>query len=164
MTGWGLLDGSADRPRLLDCGRIRLRGEVFASRLDQLQRDLGRLISDLNPTVAAVETPFHGRNARAALQLAHARGVILAALAAAGVEIAEYTPAAVKKSVTGNGRADKEQVRRMVERLLGSAAAEQDYDVSDALAAALCHLACRRFVQAVRRASASDRRVPGLRR
>jgi len=87
-----------------------------------------------------VESPFHGVNPRSALQLAHARGVVLAVVAGTGIEIVEYAPAAVKKSVTGTGGADKMQVEFMVVRTLGPGAARSCGDRADALAVALCHL------------------------
>jgi crossover junction endodeoxyribonuclease RuvC len=89
---------------------------------------------------------------RSALHLAQARGVILAVLASAGVQVAEYTPTAVKKSVTGNGRAGKEQVRSMVCHLLGIPDSRQPHDISDAIAVALCHLTTARFREAVEQA------------
>jgi crossover junction endodeoxyribonuclease RuvC len=135
------------------CGVLRARRAEapLATRLAGLKRDLERLLPRLQPCVAAVETPFHGASARSALFLAHARGVILAVLADAGVEVAEYSPAAVKKAVTGNGRADKEQVAAMVGRLLGETVAGRSRDLSDALAVALCHQACSRYGDAVGR-------------
>lgn len=142
QTGWGLVGGSPARPALLECGVIRLRaGGSFAERLARLRREFEALISRVEPTEAAVEAPFHGANARAALQLAHARGVVLAVLGGAGVPVMEYAPATVKKSVTGAGRAEKAQVQAMVARLLGTATLPKPTDVSDALAVALCHLA-----------------------
>jgi crossover junction endodeoxyribonuclease RuvC len=120
---------------------VRLaRSNSLPVRLAELQREFERLIRQLEPTSAAVEAPFHGINARSALQLAHARGVILAALARAGVEISEYTPATVKKSVAGSGKADKLEVSRTTVWILGSEASGQPADVTDALAVALCHL------------------------
>jgi len=107
------------------------------------------------PTSAAVEAPFHGKSSRAALQLAHARGVVLAVLAEAGLEIGEYSPATVKQSVAGNGRADKLQVRRMIGCLLGPAAAKGPDDLTDALAVAWCHVARG----AGRRGSRAPRRI-----
>jgi len=144
-TGWGLIGGSPARPELLDCGVIRLRGADFANRLAVLQREFEELVDRLKPDTSAVESPFHGANPRSALQLAHARGVILASLATAGVEVTEYTPATVKKSVTGNGRAAKPQVQTMVYKLLATPARNASRDLSDALAVALCHQASRSF-------------------
>ena len=142
-TGWGLIGGSPNRPELLECGVIRLRGDDFARRLGALKCEFEQLVIRLDPTSAAVEGTFHGSHARAALQLAHSRGVLIATLAAAGVEVCEYTPATVKKSVTGNGRANKDQVRSMVYRLLRATDRQGPSDLSDALAVALCHAATR---------------------
>lgn len=99
------------------------------------------VVESHRPTEAAVEAPFHGVSARSALQLAHARGVILAVLGSAAVTVHEYSPASIKKTVTGHGRADKSQVQAMVARLVVAAGeAAQRPDVADAVAAALCHL------------------------
>jgi crossover junction endodeoxyribonuclease RuvC len=158
ITGWGLVGGSPARSTWLDAGVIRLggpRGEL-PDRLWRLQQELTALVERLRPTSAAVESPFHGSNVRSAFQLAQARGVVLAVLAGAQIEVAEYTPAAVKNSVTGNGRAPKEQVRSMVTRLLGLQASDEPLDVTDALAVALCHAACRRH-QALVRGARKDR-------
>lgn len=150
-TGWGLVAESSGGPVLVDCGLIRPRATEFAVRLGQLQAEVEQLLLRLAPDCAAVESPFHGVSPRSSLQLAHARGVILAALARAGVEVAEYSPATVKKAVTGNGRAEKGQVRGMIGRLL-AAPMPARADVSDALAVSLCHVTSRRFLSAVDRA------------
>jgi len=147
-----MIAGRATRPALIDCGVIRLpSGRPLAVRLAQLHRELDAVVQRLEPTEAAVEAPFHGKSARAALQLAHARGVVLAVLASAGVEVVEYAPATVKQQVTGSGRADKEQVRRMMVRLLGQELQHRPQDLTDALAVGLCHLGQRGFHEAVAR-------------
>jgi len=152
-TGWGLIGGSASRPVLVDCGLIRLRpSESLARRLAVLRSSLADVVERLEPTVAAVETPFHGASARSALQLAHARGVILAVLGEAGLEVAEYTPATIKKTVAGDGRADKVRVGAMVAARVGRTAVRQRHDVDDALAVALCHLCVASFREVVGRA------------
>jgi crossover junction endodeoxyribonuclease RuvC len=150
ITGWGVLVGSSSQPRLEACGAIRLVAAAdLPGRLACLQAELERIVTVLAPDCAAVEAPFHGKNSHSALQLAHARGVVLATLARAGVPVAEYSPAVVKKSVSGNGRAEKDQVRHMVTRLVGTAVAAEPDDVTDALAVALCHAAHARFQQVV---------------
>jgi len=165
-TGWGLIGGTPARPELMDCGVIRLRGDDFAVRLGTLKSEFEQLVTRLEPSSAAVEGAFHGAHARAALQLAHSRGVILATLAAAGIEVSEYSPATVKKSVTGSGRADKVQVRSMVYRLLQTSDRQAPSDLSDALAVALCHAATRAFTSrlpaAARSSSAGPRRAGPL--
>lgn len=145
-TGWGLVGGTAFQPALLECGALRLgAASSFAERLHRLRTEFDALLERLEPTHAAVESPFHGVNARAALQLAHARGVVLAALGGAGIDVVEYSPATVKKAVTGEGRAEKIQVQAMVSRLLRPGTAVTDPDAADALAVALCHLASVSF-------------------
>jgi crossover junction endodeoxyribonuclease RuvC len=153
VTGWGLIGGEPARPVRLDGGVIRLGGEPadLPRRLSRLQQELTALVRRLRPTSAAVESPYLGANARSAFQLAQARGVALAVLAGAGLDVAEYTPATVKKAVTGNGRAPKEQVRSMVSHLLGGPAANAPFDVTDAMAVALCHACSRRHRALVER-------------
>lgn len=170
-TGWGLVGGSAARPVLLDAGVIRLAARAaFADRLHLLRSEFEGLLLRLEPSEAAVEAPFHGTNSRAALQLAHARGVVLAALGGAGVPVAEYAPATVKKAVTGSGRAEKLQVQRMIGRLLDLPTPPANTDEADALAVALCHLSGleyrRRAVSALARGAsgAGTKRVLAIAR
>jgi len=154
VTGWGLLDGPARHPRLVDCGVIRLPSrDSLAARLARLHVELDEIVRRLEPTTAAVESPFHGKSSRAALQLAHARGVILSVLAGAEVEVVEYTPATVKQQVAGNGRADKQQVQRMLAHLLGRELSGQPADLTDALAVGLCHLGQADFQRALERST-----------
>lgn len=155
-TGWGLLTGSPAQPALCDCGTIRLLDSMpFAERLHVLHLRFREVVERLEPGVAAVESPFHGINARSAFQLAQARGVILAVLGGAGIRVVEYTPATVKKAVTGSGRADKTQVRSMLSAILGGADGADSLDASDALGVALCHAATERFAA---RVTAAERR------
>ena len=100
----------------------------------------GILIARHQPDVVAIENLFHAVNARSALKLGHARGVAMLAAVEAGVPIVEYTPAEVKQSVVGYGRAEKGQVQSMVQLLLGLAEPPAPFDASDALAIAVCHL------------------------
>lgn len=157
-TGWGLLEGTPQRPRIVACGVVKLpRGDPFAGRLAVLQKEFDRLVRRLDPDCACVESLFHGVNVRSAIQLSHARGVLLAVLAGAGIAVAEYAPAHVKKSLTGSGRADKQQVRRMLRTLLGAPLPSDSLDASDALALAYCHLASAGTAAAVRRAMERSR-------
>ena len=88
----------------------------------------------------AIESIFHAVNARSALKLGHARGVAMLAAIEAGVTVAEYTPAEIKRSVVGYGRAEKPQVAQMVKVLLGLDTIPKPHDATDALAVAICHL------------------------
>ena len=138
-TGFGLIDCSGRSPRLVDCGRISApAGLAVAGRLLYLAEELATLLARERPVLAAVEKPFQGVNARSALVLAEARGALLLTLARAGVPIEEYAPAEVKSAITGNGRADKAQVARMVRLQLALGDRALPLDASDALAVALC--------------------------
>src|SRR5947209_2555042 len=99
---------------------------------------MGELIDRHPPDLAVLETPFHGMNARSLIVLAQARGALLAVVAGRGIEICEYSPAEVKSAVTGNGRADKDQVARMVRLLLSARCEGWASDATDALAVAIC--------------------------
>lgn len=138
-TGWGLVQRTGSRVVHLESGVIRPpRKAAFADRLEFLHRELTEVLARTTPDTFAIEAVFHAEHARSALQLGHARGVLVLAAAQAGLIVCEYPPATVKKAVTGSGAADKEQVRTMVEMLLkeelGGAA-----DRTDALAVAICH-------------------------
>jgi len=150
-----VVSGSAYRPELIACGEIRLSERLaFAKRLAGLHVGICSVVEEHAPSEAAVEAPFHGVSARSALQLAHARGVILAALGSSGVPVFEYSPATIKKSVTGNGRAEKEQVEAMVSRLIPGGGPRGRSDIADAIAAALCHLFGMGHADALRRTGA----------
>lgn len=149
-TGWALVAGTPERPRVLACGVIKvIARRPFAERLAAIQDRFVEILAEYRPALAAVESLFHGVSARSALQLAHARGVILAALSRAGVSIAEYSPAEIKKTVTGSGRATKDQVAYMVERLTGTKSSSRD--LTDAIAVALCHQTHHRVVHSIQR-------------
>lgn len=139
-TGYGCVDSDGSRHRLISCGAISTpTGALLPDRLLRIHSALVRLIGEARPDSVVVENLFHARNVRSALTLGHARGVAVLAAVEAGLPVAEYTPAEIKQSVVGHGRADKAQVQRMVALLLGLDAAPTPHDASDALAIALCH-------------------------
>ncbi len=141
-TGYGIVERDGDRLAHVASGVLRLGKGDLATRLAALHVGLEGLIDTWSPTACAVEDLFHHRSVRSALALGHARGVCLLAAAARGLDVVEYPPAVVKKSVTGHGGADKQQVAHMVARLLGVAEESEDH-ASDALAAAICLLEAR---------------------
>jgi crossover junction endodeoxyribonuclease RuvC len=109
-------------------------------RLREIHEEVALLIARHRPDCMAVEDVFYARNVRTTLVLGHARGVVLLAAAQAGVAIAEYPPAEIKKVVVGNGAATKGQVQFMVAQLLRLRTAPHPADASDGVAAALAHL------------------------
>lgn len=146
ITGYGLLDGSAEDARLVTSGVITTPSTLpLSRRLLALHQELARLVEQYHPQVAAVEELFFGRNARTALAVGQGRGAVLLALAQAGLAVYEYTPMQVKQAVVGYGRAGKEQVQEMVRLLLRLEAAPQPDDAADAVAVALCHLQSSRL-------------------
>lgn len=138
-TGYGLVERHGSALRAVEAGRISCpKTLAVPPRLAHLAACLGELLDRCRPDLAVLETPFHGMNSRSLIVLAEARGVLLAVLAGRGLEIREYTPAEVKSAVTGNGRADKDQVARMVRLLLAARGEGWASDATDALAVALC--------------------------
>ncbi|HSL24314.1 MAG TPA: crossover junction endodeoxyribonuclease RuvC [Vicinamibacterales bacterium] len=140
-TGYGCIETDGSRHRLVTCGAITAPARAdFPERLVAIHDGLKALLGEHRPDWVALEDVFHARNVRSALKLGHARGVALLAATEAGVPVAAYSPAEVKRAVVGYGRAEKRQVQRMVCLLLGLGSLPEPYDASDALAIAICHL------------------------
>lgn len=141
-TGYGVVEtGERGLFRLIECGVIRTTPRApLALRLRQVYEDVAGLIARHQPDVLAVEEAFHAKNVRTTLVLGHARGVILLAGAQAGTAVAEYSPAMIKKTVTGKGAALKPQVGFMVAQLLRLKSPPQPADAADGVAVALTHL------------------------
>ncbi len=138
-TGYGLVQRNGSALVAVDAGRFSCPRDLdLPRRLAHLAGRLEELVASRQPDLAVLETPFHGMNARSLIVLAQARGALLAVLAGRGIEIREYSPAEVKSAVTGNGRADKDQVARMVRLLLAARGDGWASDATDALALAIC--------------------------
>jgi crossover junction endodeoxyribonuclease RuvC len=156
VAGYALVTFAAGRVQDLEFGawNVGAAGDRARS-LGSLLTAIEEWLRERRPDVAAVESPFLHRNARSALALAEARGVLLAALGAAGVDVSEYAPAAVKKTICGDGSADKQRVRLLLARSVPGLdrfpVAGAGLDATDALAVAVCHFVHARF----------DSRVPG---
>ncbi len=141
--GYGLIDaedGGRGRPQVLVYGALRPRMTGDAARLCVLYAEICRLIDAHRPDAAAVERLYHTRNVSTAASVGLARGVILLALAHAGLPFGEYTPTEVKLAVAGYGGADKRQMQTMVAAQLGLADPPRPDDAADALGLCLCHL------------------------
>jgi crossover junction endodeoxyribonuclease RuvC len=143
-VGFGVVErlATAGRPvRLIECGVFRTRAaDPLSRRLTVIYEGLVELLARHHPDVLAVEDIFYATNVRTTVVLGHARGVILLAGAQAGVAVAEYSPALVKKTVVGRGAALKPQVGCMVAKLLKLECAPSPADAADAVAVALTHL------------------------
>ena len=140
-TGYACVKISARsvEPTLIEAGvlRIATTGPLHA-RLLQIRTELLEVLTDLKPDHAAVETLFsHVKHAQTAIIMGHARGVLLATMAEKKLLITEFAPKEVKRAVTGNGNATKEQVRRAVMAQCGLRTLKGPHDASDAMAIAL---------------------------
>lgn len=140
---YDLPDGSC---KAVDYGVITTPKEDSAAvRLVQLYEQINKIIGLHQPDSAAVEKLFFQRNISTAIAVGQARGVVMLALAQAGLEIGEYTPNEIKQAVTGYGSADKRQVQEMVRVLLSLEKIPKPDDAADALAIAITHLNTRRY-------------------
>jgi crossover junction endodeoxyribonuclease RuvC len=138
VTGYGVVERSGADVRHVAHGTLRPpRAATLAARLAAVHEGIRQVIAAHRPDRVVVEQVFVASNARAALVLGQARGVALAAAAAAGLAVEELSPQEVKRAVAGHGAAPKAQVQRMVQRLLALRSAPAQ-DAADALAAALC--------------------------
>jgi crossover junction endodeoxyribonuclease RuvC len=140
-TGYGFIERDGGRTRLLECGVIRPPKQAdLATRLVEIHEGLLELVDRLEPDCVAIEGVFTGRNARTAMVLGHARGVLVLAAALRAAPVHEYPPREVKKRVVGTGAATKSQVGFMVQKHLGLREAPKPADAADGCAIALCHL------------------------
>jgi len=151
VTGYGIVECHGSTFKHIENGGISpRRGLAFPERLQNIFRGLKALMERFRPDAVAIENVFVAKNARSSLILGHARGVALLAASETGLTAAEYSPSQVKLAVTGSGRADKEQIQRMVRALLGLPEVACE-DASDALAVAICHLNSAGIAERIRR-------------
>lgn len=141
ITGYGLIEMAVPVPRLIEAGSLKCSASFpLERRLLELHQGLSEIIASGKPAMMAVESLFsHYKHPTSALQMAHARGVLLLAAAQAGIEVFSYEPARVKNSLVGRGRATKAQMQNMIQSLFSLEAPPDPPDVADAIAVALCH-------------------------
>lgn len=144
ITGYGVIEtgnGTPGMGRLVECGVFRFeRGDSLPHRLAELHHEIAKLIQRHQPSVLALEDAFYHKNVRTTLVLGQARGVILLAAQQEGLDIAQYAPAMIKKTVVGAGGARKNQVGAMVAQLLHLKSAPHPADAADGCAAALTYI------------------------
>ncbi len=139
-TGFGVVERDGRALGLAECGVIRTdASQDLPARLREIFEGIAEVIDRNEPDVAAVEGVFYGRNVRTTVVLGHARGAILLAATLRDLPVAEYSPAEIKNAVVGTGRATKEQVQFMVQRLLRLKEPPTPKDAADGVAVALCH-------------------------
>src|SRR6188474_3744474 len=138
--GYGIIEISSSVICMKEMSVLKLSGKKDNYiRLQLIHKKIEELIERYRPHEFAIEAPFFGKNVQSMLKLGRAQGVAIAAAMSAGLPVTEYSPKKVKQSITGNGNADKDQVWKMLQRVLNIEEKPQYFDATDALAVALCH-------------------------
>ena len=138
--GYGIVERNGSALRVVESGAIRPRRSLpVPERLSEIGSQISLKIRAFSPSCMSVEKVFMARNSKSAIHLGQARGVALAAAGAGAIEVHEYSSTGVKKSVTGNGRATKDEVEKMVSIMTGKRGFATG-DESDAIAVAICHI------------------------
>lgn len=138
-TGWAIIEYSGSNISYIASGIIKLSPDkMIAEKLGIIHEKLTQIIAEYKPIIASFEDSFVNSNSASSLKLGQARGAILLTLHLCDIEIYEYSPTYIKKAITGNGRADKGQVAKMVQYLLPKANFKSA-DESDAIAIAIAH-------------------------
>ncbi|MBN1984798.1 MAG: crossover junction endodeoxyribonuclease RuvC [Prolixibacteraceae bacterium] len=140
VTGYGLVEIQNKKPVILDMGKITPnRGMVHYERIKVLHEEALKLMEKYRPDVMAIEAPFFGKDIQAMLKLGRAQGVIMVAALMYNIPIYEYAPLLVKQSITGMGRASKEQVAYFLQKVYHLEQLPDKMDITDAIAVAICH-------------------------
>ena len=142
ITGYGVLEYAGEDIRVKEAGCIRTGiKHSMTNRLAEIYDGLNEVIHEFCPDFMVIEDLYsHYRHPKTAIIMGHARGAVFLSAAAAGIPVKSYGATMVKKALTGNGRASKIQVQRMIKNRLGLAKIPEPPDVADALAVALCHI------------------------
>lgn len=128
------------KPRVITMGVLDMRSKsTQGEKLAHIFEELQRLIRLYEPTDASIEAPFYGKNVQAMLKLGRAQGAAMVAISTAGLPLEEYSPRSIKKAVTGNGGASKEQLAQMLPHIIDGTIDPKWLDATDALGVAFCH-------------------------
>jgi len=140
VCGYACLEAGGDKETLIEAGVIRIgTGSAIEQKLNRIAEDTQSLLESFKPDVVAVEELYsHYAHPRTAILMGHARGVILQKCAQAAIEVRSFSATRIKKSITGNGRASKEQVQKTIQTILSLPQIPEPNDVADAIAAAMC--------------------------
>ena len=140
VCGYACLEAGGDKETLIEAGVIRTAtGSAIEENLNRIAEDTQSLLETFKPDVVAVEELYsHYAHPRTAILMGHARGVILQKCAQAAIEVRSFSATRIKKSITGNGRASKEQVQKTIQTIMSLPQIPEPNDVADAIAAALC--------------------------
>lgn len=138
--GYGIIEIKGNTITLVSMDVLKVSAKKDAyERLQIIHRKVCELVKNYNPDHLAIEAPFFGKNVQSMLKLGRAQGVAIAAAMNSGVPVTEYSPRKIKQSITGNGNSDKEQVFKMLQRIVNFSGRPEYLDASDALAVAVCH-------------------------
>ena len=140
VCGYACLEAGTDEEKLIEAGVVRTSsGLSIEEKLNRIAEDTESLLKSFKPDVVAVEELYaHYAHPKTAILMGHARGVILQKCARAQIEVRSFSATRIKKSITGNGRASKQQVQRTIQTILSLRQLPEPNDVADAIAAALC--------------------------
>ncbi|GHT22901.1 crossover junction endodeoxyribonuclease RuvC [Planctomycetales bacterium] len=139
-TGYGVIDTSAGKVRLLQAGVVRSRSGGVAQKVKEIYDGVREVIEEFKPEVLAMEQLYtHYDRPTTAILMGHARGCICLAAAQSGIDVISYGATKVKKILTGSGKAPKDQMQRAIKQEFGLKDYPEPPDVADALAVALCH-------------------------
>lgn len=148
ITGYSIIDYIGNKFKLIDSGAIKTDSKMsFPLRLSEIYTDLNKIIDEYEPDAISVEELFFNNNAKTAINVAQARGVILVVGCQREIPTFEYTPLQVKQAVVGYGRADKIQVQKMVKAILNVEKLPKLDDTTDSMAIAICHAHSAKFSQ-----------------
>ncbi len=141
VLGFAIIDADTKHIQVIEIGVLTFAhiGEAHTDKLRYIFEQVQDIIQQYSPVEMAIEAPFFGKNVQAMLKLGRAQGVAIAAGMVNGLAITEYMPKKIKRAVTGNGNASKEQVAGMLENILHRKFQEKYFDATDALATAVCH-------------------------
>ena len=148
ITGYSIIDYVGNKFKLIESGAILTEAHTsFPLRLEKIYTELDNIIDTYKPDAMSIEELFFNNNAKTAINVAQARGVILITARIRKLDIFEYTPLQIKQAVTGYGRADKMQVQRMVKMILNEEKLPKLDDITDSMAIGICHAHSSKFAQ-----------------
>jgi len=140
VMGYAVIECCNSNVAVITMDVLKLGGtKDIYERLEMIHSKVNTLIIQHKPHTFAIEAPFFGKNVQSMLKLGRAQGVAIAAAMQSRIVVTEYSPKKVKQSITGNGNAAKEQVWKMLQRILNIEEKPQYFDATDALAVAMCH-------------------------
>ena len=140
LCGYACLQTQREGEKLIEGGVFKTDADAaIEARLNQISQDINLLLEKFKPDIVAVEELYsHYAHPKTSILMGHARGVILQSCAAAGIEVRSFSATRIKKSLTGNGKASKQQVQRTIQSILSLSSLPEPNDVADAIAVAIC--------------------------